>query len=192
MNNIWEILYQPLTVFKRLDELYEEDLDVNSNFIVIIFGAIIGLYSCLMEYGAIQSMATGVWFIVFIFFMTLISSGICLLLYNYVFTYLLYWFGKLLGSKGFVADTRTSIVYSIIPGLINLLLIGILTFVFDSIQLNPELQLWLLRIMSFIFWLWGMTILVKGFMILNKYGMVKAILNLLPIVAVGLLYLLMK
>ncbi len=192
MKNIFEILYRPTSVFERLDKLYEEDLDGNSNLIGVIFGAILGLHSCFIEYGVLKEIATGGWLILIFFLLTLISSVFFVLIYNYVFTYIMYWFGKLLGSKGFVADTRTSIIYSLVPGLISIFVLWTMKYVFNSVKLNLEIQLWTLRIISFVFWFWGMIILVKGLMTMNKYGVKNAILNLLPFVAFGLMYILIK
>ncbi|MCU4155386.1 YIP1 family protein [Carboxylicivirga sp. A043] len=191
MNNIFEILYKPTVVFNRLDNLYEEDLDSNSNTLVVIFGAFLAVYSCFMEYELLTEIASGFWLVLLCLFLILISVGISIVLYSYIFTYIFYWFGKLLGSKGLVADTRTSIVYSLVPGVLSFFILLTVKYISEPF-LDSTIQFWTLRIISLIFWIWTMTILVIGFRTLNKYGIVKAILNLLPLLLVGLSYYLIR
>ncbi len=162
------------------------------HFNALLIGALAGLYSCFIEYGHLKEIASGVWVIVLCLFIILISSGIVMLMYNYIFTYILYWFGKLLGSNGVVADTRTVITYSLTPGIINLFILWTISYISKQTGLDTELQLWTQRIISIVFFTWTMTIIVIGFKTLNKYGIVKAILNLFPLIAIGLFYLWIK
>jgi len=157
----------------------------------MIFGAILAFYSCFMEYELLKEIATGFWFVLLCLFLIFLSTGISIIIYNYIFTYILYWFGKMIGSKGQVADTRTSIVYSLAPAVLSFFLLLIVKYISEP-YLAPVIQFWTLRIISLIFWIWTMTILVIGFKTLNKYGIGKAILNLLPLFILGLSYLLMK
>jgi len=168
--------------------MYEEDLDTNSHLIASVFGCLVGLYSVVYEFENLNEILSGWLLIVVCLIGILVSSGLCVLMYNYILTYILYGFGKLLGSKGVLSDTRTAIVYAIIP-------ITFAVFISLILKLIPERfldiksQYWILRITSNLIWIWTMTILAIGFNNLNKYGMFKAVINVLPIPAIGLIIL---
>ncbi|WP_289055950.1 YIP1 family protein [Carboxylicivirga marina] len=186
MNKVIQILYKPNYVFRQLDELYEEDLDTNSNLIASILGCLVGLYSVVYELENLNKIISGWWLVIACLIAILASSGFCVLIYNYILTYVLYWFGKLLGSRGVISDTRTAIVYSIIPITFPLILSLILKLIPETL-LNSLSQYWILTISSNLIWIWTMIILAIGFKNLNKYGMFKAIINVLPIIAIGLI-----
>lgn len=181
-----EILYKPLSVFKKFDNVYEEDLDSDSNLIASIFGSFVGLNTFIIEFNNLNRIASGWGLVVICVFCILLSAGIFVLVYNYVFTYILYWVGKLLGSHGGVADTRTSIVYSTVPIMLSLIL-DLIVKLIPEIQLDFKPQFWLLWSISLIAWIWTMIILVSGLKTFNKYGVFKAIINVLPLPAIGLL-----
>ncbi len=191
MNKVIQILYKPTHVFRQLDEMFEEDLDTDSNLIASIFGCLVGLYSVVYEFENLNELFSGWWLIVVCLIGILVSSGLCVLMYNYILTYILYGFGKLLGSKGVLSDTRVAIVYAIVP-------ITFAVFISLILKLIPETfldirsQYWILIITSNLIWIWTMTILAIGFKNLNKYGMFKAIINVLPLPVIGLILTLLK
>ncbi len=185
MHRIIKIFYNPKRVFKDLDNFYEEDLDTNSNLIASIFGLVAGIYSWFANPVKICE-TMNVYSILACVIMVMSSAGICILLYNYIFTYLLYWLGRLLGSKGVVADTRTAIAYSLIPVIINICVLFFQQIVFDSFQF------WFFNVLSLFIWTWAMVIMTIGLKILNKYGIFKAIINVLPMPVFGILLVLIK
>ncbi len=191
MYNTLRVLYNPKQVFVILDNFYEEDLNTTSHLIAAVFGCLVGTYSIYAEFENLQEIVNG-WLLVIICGLgIIISSAFCLFIYNYLITYLLYWIGKLLGSNGLIADTRTAVVHSIIP----LVLIFILAFVLKQIPeslIDTKTQYWVLRISIQLIWIWTMVILVVGLNKLNKYGIVKALINVLPLPFVGLIILLLR
>ncbi|TLX70672.1 hypothetical protein E9993_21950 [Labilibacter sediminis] len=186
MNKIFEVLYRPVQLFNYLDNLYEEELDINSNLIASIFGCLVGLNSFIMELDSFNKIV-GSWGLVIIgIACVLVSAGLFILIYNYFFTYILYWIGKLLGSKGIVADTRTAIVYSILPIVLSLLLILLVRLIPETI-IDFKTQYWFVWGVSILVWIWTMIILVIGLKIFNKYGVLKAIINILPLIGLLLM-----
>ncbi|WP_233145524.1 YIP1 family protein, partial [Labilibacter marinus] len=191
MRNILRILYNPTQVFTHLDNLYEENLNTNSNLIASVFGGLVGVYSIIAEFENIQEIVRGWPLVIASIAGILISSVLCVLFYNYVLTYILYFVGKLMGSKGLVADTRTAIVYSIIPISFIMILAVVLILIPDTL-IDIIAQYWILRISTHLIWAWTMVILIIGLRILNKYGTLKAVVNILPIPLIGLIIFLIK
>ena len=188
MIKVIQILYKPTHVFRQLDEMFEEDLDTNSHLIASVFGCLVGLYSVVFEFENLNEILSGWLLIVVCLIGILVSSGLCVLMYNYILTYILYGFGKILGSKGVLSDTRTAIVYAIIPITFAVLIALILKLIPET-SLDIKSQYWILRITSNLIWIWTMTILAIGFKNLNKYGMFKAVINVLPLPVIGLIIL---
>lgn len=186
MNKIIKILYKPVSVFNEFDNLYEEDLDTKSNLIASIYGFFVGLNIFILEFDNLSKIASGWGFVIICIFCILLSLGIFVLVYNYFFTYILYWVGRVLGSQGGVADTRIAIVYSALPIMLSIILDLIIKFIPETlIGFKPQyLILWS---MSLLMWIWTMIILVSGLKTFNKYGVFKAIINVLPLPAIGLL-----
>lgn len=188
MNKVIQILYKPSHVFRQLDEMFEEDLDTDSNLIASVFGCLVGLYSVVYEFENLKEILSGWWLIIASLIGILVSSGLVVLMYNYILTYILYGFGKLLGSKGVLSDTRIAIVYSIIPITFPVLMSLFMKLIPETF-LDIKSQYWILRIASNLIWIWTMTILAIGFKNLNKYGMFNAVINVMPIPVIGLIIL---
>ncbi|MBI9065030.1 MAG: YIP1 family protein [Marinilabiliaceae bacterium] len=191
MNIILKILHKPTLVFKQLDDFYEEDLDTNSNLIALIVGCLVGLHSCYAEFDNLKELASGFGLILVCILSVLLSAGVIVLIYNYILTYIFYLIGKALGSKGVVADTRTAIVYSLIPMTLSLVFLFIQGSLPESLTASKAI-FWLTNGISLVIWLWSMTILVIGLKILNKYGVIKAIINILPLPIIGLIIILIR
>jgi len=185
MNTLVNILLRPTETFEYLDDLYEEDLNINSTLITSAYGFLVGISVCLLEYSHLKEMASGLGLVIICAIGGVATFAISVLIYNYLLTSILYGFGRLLGGKGIVADTRTAIVYSLIPTAINLISLLIPKLVSVTF-LDSYFYYWVMRILFFIFWVWSMTILVKGLKTFNKYGTVRAIINILPLVLIGI------
>ncbi|TKG97228.1 hypothetical protein EYV94_02015 [Puteibacter caeruleilacunae] len=183
MKNIVEILYKPVQVFVRLDEMFVDDLNSNSNFIVGILGLVTGGYTCFAEYSHIKEFFSGGGAIGACIGIALVTSALFVLLYNFVLTYLLYGIGRLLGASGLIADTRCAIAYSLVPRVFISCLLLVLVVISESLFSNAFLK-WVLLSLEILIWLWGLILLVIGFNTLNKYGIMKAVINSLPMVGI--------
>jgi len=178
MNRVFKIFYKPASVFEQLNDFYEDDLNTDSNIITSVLGFLLGIYSCYIDFESFKEISSGIG-IVLIFILAVIAfNGIFLLFYNYILTYILYWIGKLLNGRGLVAEIRAAIAYSILPGIFGLVLMLIQglnsEFLFDA-----NTQLIIVRILSVVTIFWSMIILVVGLKIFNKYGFIKAVINVL-------------
>jgi len=178
MNRVFKIFYKPASVFEQLNDFYEDDLNTDSNIITSVLGFLLGIYSCYIDFESFKEISSGIG-IVLIFILAVIAfNGIFLLFYNYILTYILYWIGKLLNGRGLVAEIRAAIAYSILPGIFGLVLMLIQglnsEFLFDA-----NTQLIIVRILSVVTIFWSMIIFVVVLKIFNKYGFIKAVINVL-------------
>ena len=178
MNRVFKILYKPASVFEQLNDFYEDDLNADSNIITSVLGFLLGIYSCYIDFESFKEISSGIGIVLICILAVIAFNGIFLLFYNYILTYILYWIGKLLNSRGLVAEIRAAIAYSILPGIFGLVLMLIQglnsEFLFDA-----NTQLIIVRILSVVTIFWSMIILVVGLKIFNKYGFIKAVVNVL-------------
>ncbi len=191
MNKVLEVLFNPTQVFRQLDNYSEEDLDTNCNLIASIFGCFVGIYSCYAEFDNLKTLGSGFGLAMICILSILLSAGVIVLIYNYILTYVFYLLGKALGSKGELADTRTAIVYSLIPMTLSLTIFFIQSLLLDSLTSSTCVFL-LVKGISLAIGLWSMTILIMGLNILNKYGLIKAIINIIPLSIIGLIIILIR
>ncbi len=178
MNRVFKILYKPASVFEQLNDFYEDDLNTDSNIITSVLGFLLGIYSCYIDFESFKEISSGIG-IVLIFILAVIAfNGIFLLFYNYILTYILYWVGKLLNGRGLVAEIRAAIAYSILPGIFGLVLM-LIQGLNSELLFDANTQLIIIRILSVVTIFWSMIILVIGLKIFNKYGFIKAVINVL-------------
>ena len=178
MNRVFKILYKPASVFEQLNDFYEDDLNTDSNIITSVLGFLLGIYSCYIDFESFKEISSGIG-IVLIFILAVIAfNGIFLLFYNYILTYILYWIGKLLNGRGLVAEIRAAIAYSILPGIFGLVLM-LIQGLNSELLFDANKQLIIVRILSVVTIFWSMIILVVGLKIFNKYGFIKAVVNVL-------------
>ncbi len=178
MNRVFKILYKPASVFEQLNDFYEDDLNTDSNIITSVLGFLLGIYSCYIDFESFKEISSGIGIVLICILAVIAFNGIFLLFYNYILTYILYWIGKLLNSRGLVAEIRAAIAYSILPGIFGLVLM-LIQGLNSELLFDANTQLIIVRILSVVTIFWSMIILVVGLKIFNKYGFIKAVVNVL-------------
>ncbi len=178
MNRVFKILYKPASVFEQLNDFYEDDLNTDSNIITSVLGFLLGIYSCYIDFESFKEISSGIGIVLICILAVIAFNGIFLLFYNYILTYILYWIGKLLNGRGLVAEIRAAIAYSILPGIFGLVLM-LIQGLNSELLFDANKQLIIVRILSVVTIFWSMIILVVGLKIFNKYGFIKAVVNVL-------------
>ena len=178
MNRFFKILYKPTSVFEQLNNFYEDDLNTDSSLIISASGLLLGIYSCYIDFDSFKEISSGIGLVLICILAVIAFNGIFLLFYNYILTYILYWIGKLLNSRGLVAEIRAAIAYSILPGIVGLGLM-LIQGLNAELLFDANMQLIIVRTLSVVTIFWSMVILVIGLKIFNKYGFIKAVINVL-------------
>ena len=185
MNSIIGIFYKPSETFDYLDDQYADELEANCNLIFASIGAINGLQVYFEVAHLLADLTLGAKILVALV-IVLFSAGIGLFVGKYLVTYLLYGMGRLLNGKGEVIDIRVVTAYALLPNVIRLpqILYGGLTHKYN-LPVDPGIQA--VSFLSLVVSVWTLIILIKGLMRFNKYGILKAFINISPLMALGLL-----
>ncbi len=185
MNSIIGIFYKPSETFDYLDDQYADELEANCNLIFASIGAINGLQVYFEVAHLLADLTLGAKLLVALV-IVLFVAGIGLFVGKYLVTYLLYGIGRLLNGKGEVIDIRVVTAYALLPNVIRLpqILYGGLTHKYN-LTVDPGIQA--VSFLSLVVSVWTLIILIKGLMRFNKYGILKAFINISPLMALGLL-----
>lgn len=180
MNQLVLILHKPGLVFNQLKDDKRSVLNHKSSLIATFIGLMLGVYRIVADYDFVMEQSVWIMKIVYVVAGILIAAGLWVLYYEFIVAYILFGFGKLLGNKKGIAETRAAVNFALIP-VVFVAIIGI------GIELIPESLLdtanghMFFKTTTSLIGVWALFIRVIGFKILNEYGIVKAIINALPI-----------
>ena len=150
-----------------LDEEFEDDLHRKS---LLIFG-VYGIVKFIIDFNE-HTNDKG-------FFLNLFEFGMYVLvsiLIGFLFSYILYQVGKWIKGKGNYIEIFSLLAYSYFPIIIGLIIIGILNKTEYEIESYNNINLG--NVILFLSWFFSIKIILQGLIKFNKYGVIKAILNL--------------
>ena len=171
MNTIVGILINPSKTFEYLYDKVDHTLNALSNFIFIVYGVVVGIELNFKD-SSIIHFGLGYKFI-----LVGLSAMLSLVFWKYILSFLFLAIGKLLKGKAQLIDIRVVFAYSLIPLILPLPLILYLGLNDRYSQLS-EIESLVIFGIEVVTWLFSFNILVKGLMEYNKYGVVKALINL--------------
>ncbi len=92
---------------------------------------------------------------------------------------MLYWIGLLLKGNGEIIDIRVITAYSMIP---NIAKIPIILYLGVTNKYGSLIgyELWIINVLYILIWGWSIKIMIQGLARFNKYGYLKAIINIIP------------
>lgn len=180
------ILFQTRKTFDYLDDQFEDDLETNCTFIFGLLGAIGGLNSFFKERAHFIDFSDSRFLILFLIAAIAFGAVFGVLIGKYLQTYVLFGVGRLLKGSAEVIDIRVVAAYSLIPGILRLPVIIYLGTT-DNASLSSEFFL-IINILTYIIWIWTLKIMLQGIMRFNKFGILKALINISPILIPGLIW----
>jgi hypothetical protein len=184
------ILFQTRKTYDYLDEQYEDDLESNCTLIFGLLGAISGLNSFFKEKAQLLEHMDSRFMILFLIIAIAFGAVFGVLIGRYVTTYVLYGMGKLLKSSLAVIDIRVVAAYSIMPTI--LYLPAILFFGIKGWDMIPTGYYWIFDLISVLIWIWVLKIMTQGIMKFSKVGLIKALINISPIILIGIVRIIVK
>ncbi len=182
MNTYFNILFKTNNTFDYLDNQFEDQLEVNSNFIFLLLGAIYGIDSFFKEYRYFDDLPV----IIVAVGIILFGAGFGLVIGRYLVTYTLYGIGKLINGKSKLIDIRVVAAYSFVPNFLKLPIVLLLDFK-SGIVSSGSITYWILTAFYIVIWLWTIKIMIQGVVNFQKIGIFKGILNISPFLIIGLL-----
>lgn len=180
MNTITGIFFNNKKTFDFLNNQYVEFLEKRSNLIFLIYGILVALNALYAEIGSLRKFDFP-----FIIVMILFSIAIGYLGGRYLITYTVYGIGKLLKAKIELIDLKIIVSYSFIPYILSSPIFWILKikYIYESM---PDLVKWFGFSLNLIVWVLYFWIMFKGLKQYNEYGVIKAFLNILPLILIGI------
>ncbi len=185
-----KILYRTRKTFDYLDDQYEDDLETNCTFIFGLLGAISGLNSFFKEKAQLLEHMDSRFMILFLIIAIAFGAVFGVLIGRYVTTYVLYGMSKLLKSLPAVIDIRVVAAYSIMPTI--LYLPAILFFGIQGWDMIPTEYYWVFDVVSILIWIWVLKIMTQGIMKFSKLDLFKALINISPIILIGIVRIIVK
>jgi len=180
MISVLKVLYKTNDAFDDLDKRYEDELDRNSFFIFVIFGAISGVVSFFRDMDFFKEL-TGNGGLVLLWIVSgILGAGLFILIGRYLFTYVIYGIGRILKGPGKVIDIRTVVAYSMIP-LIFEFLMDLLLGLSERFFTVNGIEIWIENVFSFLVRIWILKIMLQGGMRFNNFRFGKALLAISPI-----------
>jgi hypothetical protein len=179
-----KILFQTRKAFEYLDEQYEDDLETNCTLIFGLLGAISGLNSYFKEKTQLLEHMDSRFMILFLIIAIAFGAVLGVLIGKYVTTYVLYGMSKLLKGSPAVIDLRVVAAYSMIPTIVYVPII--LFFGIYGWEGIPKDYYWIFDLISGLVWIWVLKIMIQGVMKFSNLGFAKAILNISPILLIGI------
>lgn len=180
MNTFIEILYKTRKTFDVLDEQYEDDLDIRITIIFTIYGMVLATESFFKErlgdFGLIGAMLSFT-----------VITGLGLIIGKFVFSYSLYWIGRLLKGNSKIIDIQTVVAYSLLPRILELPVILYLGST-DKLGKIHGVEFYLFTVIYLIISMLTIKILIQGLARYNGYGFWKAIVNICPFILIGLFF----
>ena len=182
-----KILYKTKDTFNYLDNQYADELDLNCNAIFIIVGAISGFESFFLEFEHFRNQLNiGIiillWILVVVF-----GAGFSVLVGRYLMTYLLYGIGRLMKGAAEVIDIRVVFAYSLIPVFFRLP-IDIYLGLSHKLSNASVTDHWIINSIYIVIGIWALKILIQGIIRFNKFGLVKALINISPFLIFNFAY----
>lgn len=178
------IFYKTNKTFDYLDNQYFVKLDKICNLIFIIVGAVQGVESSLRHMHSFVGFYNNTGATLFVIISALLGASTFVITGRYIITYLFYGIGRLLKGSKEVVDIRTVIAYSAIP-----LLLKLPVFLYLSITGHfnnvTGYEYWFVNVSYTIIWIFMIKITVQGIMKFNDFGMVKALVNVSPLILLG-------
>lgn len=166
------IFFNTKKTFKVLYDKSEESLDINSTLIFIA----VGLLSATNTFFKEDISQLGVKWIVLTF---LFGAGAGLVLGKFVASYLFFWIGKLLKGDSEIIDIRVVLAYALLPRLLEFPII-ILLGINDNWIFSDSSLHYIIYSVYLVFAFFLYKILIQGLIEYNKYGFVKALINISP------------
>jgi hypothetical protein len=185
-----KILFQTRKAFDYLDEQYESDLETNCTLIFGLLGGINGLNSFFKEKSYFIEHSDERFLIAFMIAGIAFGAVFGVLIGKYLTTYILYGLGKLLKGAGEVIDIRVVAAYSLIPGVLRLPFV--IYFGINANEITDPQIFWIVDSISALIWFWTIKIMIQGIMRFNDFGFIKSLINISPIILIGLFWILLK
>jgi hypothetical protein len=190
MHTLVSILTKPKQTFEFLERKYEDVTNPDYDVIFMAIGAISGLISFLEDYQAFIDLTLHP--VISGFFAVLLGAGFAYVLCKYVIAPMVYWLGKALHGQADIEQIRIVVAYSLVPLFIRFPLD--LYYSYFNNRAITITEYWISAGVSILIYIWMMKIEIQGIIYFNRFGLFKAIINILPflILHVGIMYLIME
>jgi len=185
MNTFITIFHKTKETFDYLDEQFEDTLNTNCNLIFMIVGAISGVNIVFSDARTIEILGRGTGVFLASTIAILLSAGISLIICRYFITYLIYGVGRILKGQSEVIDIRVVTAYSLIPIFLEFPIVVYLGITHKHEQLTG-IKYWIIYGFYSIVWVLRLKIMIQGLIRFNKYGLMKALINVGIIFILGL------
>lgn len=186
MNTLVTILTKPNLTFEYLEKKYEDVTNPDYDVIFMMFGALSGLISFLKDHESfipfnIHPAISGL-------FAVLLVAGFSFVMYNYIIAPITYWLGKVLKGQADMNQVRMVIAYSLIPAFLRIPYEIYYNLINNrAVDVN---EYWIIAGVSILISIWIFKIEIQGLMFFNRFGLFKAVINILPFLIVrgGIIY----
>lgn len=183
MRTILTIWTQPRKTFEYLDNHEGIDPEVNLN-VLYYLGAlsmmIPGIPSAISKYEISQEPLA--YLIIITLTGAIIGAFFGMALLKYVQSYVLWKVGKVLEGKASKSQVQMVIAYSLIPGLISLLL-SLVLLVVALIKQDINIVGYQNPLTVFLIWIFGFRTLIFGLARFNRFSYVYALINVLLVIS---------
>ena len=183
MNSLFGIIFKTEPTFQKLYDEFSDDLNIKTTIIFYISGVCVGIRSIVD--GWYYDFNPSIWQLILILFL---SGLINILLGRYIISLILYKLGKFLNGKADFIDIVVVTSYSLIPTWLEVPL-----DIYKATLLNFNIntwQLWILNSIHLIIWCLSIKILIQGIKNYNQFGIMKAFLNISPIILTSVIFIL--
>ena len=185
-----KILFQTRRTYNYLDEKYEGDLETNCSLIFGLLGGISGLSAFFKEKIHFTEFPNSGFSIICLIIAIAFGIVFGVLFGKYILTYILYGISRLLKGSSKLINNRLIAAYSLVP---KFLLFPMILFMnirgWDNI---PYYVYWIFDLISVLVWFWILKIMVQGIMRFNKFNLLRSLINISPIILLGLLSIIIK
>ena len=178
MNTFTTIYFKTKNTFRYLDNQFEDELDLRINVILIFVGLIMSI-GFLFD-GKITSQGSLFIAIAFVF-----SGGFMLVVGRYVTSYIIYGISRLLGGTAKILDVRVVVAYAQLP-LLLFLPYFLIVRECQVYGVSHSTLAVIAFLLGLVIWLLKLKIFLGGLKYFNRFGNGKTLLNITPIILVGI------